>query len=232
VSLTTPGDWVTFRGVSTGTQEVLRWDNTWGGKDYDGYIFSESSGGYNLGLALKVQAPAFSDPGIGLHNTITGTSAYSTFNLTTKQIVDYKRTTPTTIGAQSVYSNLRREVAKLRASDSTAAQFTDGEVLHRQAWGGYNGGMATIVTSSIVAGENWSATNNGVDVVLSTVASGTGEVLTERARVKDDGAVSVSKALQLGKITALPTSPQSGYMVNHNDTLKFYNGATWKVITY
>lgn len=43
---------------------------------------------------------------------------------------------------------------------------------------------------------------------------------------------SIGDCLKMGRETSLPSSPASGWIVNHNDTLKFYNGATWKTIVF
>jgi hypothetical protein len=44
--------------------------------------------------------------------------------------------------------------------------------------------------------------------------------------------VNIGSTLKLAEISTLPASPASGWIVNHNDTLKFYNGTAWKTIVY
>ena len=42
----------------------------------------------------------------------------------------------------------------------------------------------------------------------------------------------IGEVLTLTSIADLPTSPISGMLVNHAGVLKFYNGSTWKTISF
>ena len=86
--------------------------------------------------------------------------------------------------------------------------------------------------SAAIASLNSDALHEGAAMISTQYRSSEAEWALHTDNLHVFKTATIGEVLTLTSIADLPTSPISGMLVNHAGVLKFYNGSTWKTISF
>lgn len=86
--------------------------------------------------------------------------------------------------------------------------------------------------SAAIASLNSDALHEGAAMISTQYRSSEAEWTLHTDNLYVFDTATIGEVLTLTSIANLPTSPVSGMLVNHAGVLKFYNGSTWKTISF